>query len=727
MLDNVNFLSIICLVQFSYFLCGVFMKNLLLILTFLITISFQLSAQWVTQQISPIGYNVSDVFLIDSMNIILVGDSIYKSTDGGMTWNNKTNENFIGLLNSVFFIDSDIGWACGDGILLKTTDAGETWSQFPWNFSYFSDVFFTSKDNGWLATFSGIYKTTNGGNLWQIKSQGDYYQIKFVNTNLGWATGYYPNTDNYSLVKTTDNGNTWNEKYIFHNNTIGEFSFVSELTGWTIDNDSLMKTTDGGDSWHAYPLPTSSNSFFEFVDSLNGIVFGYSIYKTIDGGLSWLECNSFTHSYYFASSFFNKDIGMLIGRGGTLLKTIDGGSTWEDHLKIVDANLSSIQFINQQTGWIAGYDGLTNRGLIFKTINNGLKWDKVLFDSLTDIKSLHFVDENNGLALATKVPSTEVLLMRTTDSGDNWENKVISELNYAEDCYFLNESVGWVISRNGWIYKTTNGGDSWIEGSIFEGPDLYSIQFINDSVGWISAEKGIIYKTIDGGFNWNIQQLENTGTTYKIFFVDSNVGWGIFQMGYDFFLIKTVDGGKNWASTLLPPNEGYRSLYFIDDNIGWVSGEFNIYYTTNSGNTWDAQLNGIYYTTNNIYFSDQNSGWAVGSGDNRILHTTNGGVTFIEEENNPAQPKQFLLQQNYPNPFNPSTTISYQIPKAGYVTLKVYDILGNEVTTLVNEEKPAGSYNVEFTMSNLKLSSGIYFYRLQAQDYIETKKMVLLK
>ena len=92
----------------------------------------------------------------------------------------------------------------------------------------------------------------------------------------------------------------------------------------------------------------------------------------------------------------------------------------------------------------------------------------------------------------------------------------------------------------------------------------------------------------------------------------------------------------------------------------------------------------------------------------------------------------FNLSQNYPNPFNPATTITYVIPQTGFVTIKVYDILGREVSTLVNEEKPAGSYEVQFFASGL--TSGIYFYQLKvhpanggAGDYTETKKMILLK
>jgi len=99
-------------------------------------------------------------------------------------------------------------------------------------------------------------------------------------------------------------------------------------------------------------------------------------------------------------------------------------------------------------------------------------------------------------------------------------------------------------------------------------------------------------------------------------------------------------------------------------------------------------------------------------------------ITNIENNNIITFPTQFLLQQNYPNPFNPGTTIKYQIPELSFVTLKVYDVLGNEIETLVNEEKLIGSYDVEFNAT--VLPSGIYFYRLQAGSFVETKKMVFI-
>jgi hypothetical protein len=97
------------------------------------------------------------------------------------------------------------------------------------------------------------------------------------------------------------------------------------------------------------------------------------------------------------------------------------------------------------------------------------------------------------------------------------------------------------------------------------------------------------------------------------------------------------------------------------------------------------------------------------------------------DETESAFPTMYSLSQNYQNPFNPTTTISYSVPEKEFVSLKVYDVLGNEIATLVNEEKPAGEYNVEFRIDNLEVSSGIYFFQLRAGEFIQTKKMVLIK
>jgi len=111
--------------------------------------------------------------------------------------------------------------------------------------------------------------------------------------------------------------------------------------------------------------------------------------------------------------------------------------------------------------------------------------------------------------------------------------------------------------------------------------------------------------------------------------------------------------------------------------------------------------------------------------------TYSGNGTFcnapvdVENEVDLVTPKEFSLSQNYPNPFNPSTLIKYQLPISSQVTIKVYDVLGDEVATLVNEEKPIGFYEIDFDAS--RFASGVYLYKIQAGSFVSAKKMILIK
>ena len=124
-----------------------------------------------------------------------------------------------------------------------------------------------------------------------------------------------------------------------------------------------------------------------------------------------------------------------------------------------------------------------------------------------------------------------------------------------------------------------------------------------------------------------------------------------------------------------------------------------------------------------------NCGWAVTG--TAVTGGTNDGVWKYTDvlngvnPNNTTTPSNFVLEQNYPNPFNPSTTINYSIPKSSFVTLKVYDVLGNEVKTLVNEQQSVNNYSITADFSNL--TTGVYYYTLKAGDFTSTKKLMLIK
>ncbi|PIP76906.1 MAG: hypothetical protein COW85_11720, partial [Ignavibacteria bacterium CG22_combo_CG10-13_8_21_14_all_37_15] len=195
--------------------------------------------------------------------------------------------------------------------------------------------------------------------------------------------------------------------------------------------------------------------------------------------------------------------------------------------------------------------------------------------------------------------------------------------------------------------------------------------------------------------------------------------------------IKGLEPWMGFPTILLDPNKSGRIYVGVRGGGVAFTDQFTkggLYLTEDDCKTWRRVFTGSVLGI----FSDEGNPRRVFintyQGVFRFLDTLT--VTDIKDIPNNL-PESFLLQQNYPNPFNPSTTISYQIPSNNFVTLKVYDVLGNEVSTLVNEWKEAGSYNAQFTTSSAvggkQLASGMYFYTLTAGKFTDTKKFILLK
>ena len=260
--------------------------------------------------------------------------------------------------------------------------------------------------------------------------------------------------------------------------------------------------------------------------------------------------------------------------------------------------------------------------------------------------------------------------------------------------------------------------------------DLRDVCFSDENNGTTVGYAGTILRTTDSGTTWSSQSSGTLEWLTGVSFIDANNG---IVVGFNGIILQTTNGGITWNMLTSGTTRYLYDVAFVDMNHAIAVGQSGtIMKTTNGGITWSTLSSGTVNSLLSVSFTDTNNGTTVGS-YGTILRTTNGGVTFVEEGRVFEVPTEYWLSQNYPNPFNPSTVISYQLPVIGFVTLKVYDILGREVTTLVDEEKPAGEYEVEFNASNLTsrqgsaLTSGIYFYQLKAGDFIETRKMVLLK
>ena len=192
----------------------------------------------------------------------------------------------------------------------------------------------------------------------------------------------------------------------------------------------------------------------------------------------------------------------------------------------------------------------------------------------------------------------------------------------------------------------------------------------------------------------------------------------------------STNNGTSWMAV----NMGLTSTYvvclavsgtniFASTNYQNTKNSSGVYLSTNNGANWTAVNNGLTNTDVSCLAVLGANLFAGTYGHGVWMRPLSDMITGVNEQNN--LPASFSLRQNYPNPFNPTTTINYSIPKSTYVTKKVYDILGREVTTLVNENKPVGNYSVQFDAG--KLVSGVYFYRMDSGSFMQTKKIILIK
>jgi len=269
---------------------------------------------------------------------------------------------------------------------------------------------------------------------------------------------------------------------------------------------------------------------------------------------------------------------------------------------------------------------------------------------------------------------------------------------------------------------TTSAQEGWFEQLSGTTSHLFSVHFTDNDTGWTVGFEGTILNTKDGGENWNPQTSGTTNHLLSVHFTDNNTGWIV---GVRDTILKTTDGGENWNPQTSGTTSSLVSVHFTDNNTGWAVGESGtILNTTDGGTIWTSQASGITDILRSVHFADNINGWAVGYGG-KILKTTNGGVTFVEDEEIDEVPTEYKLSNNFPDPFNPSTKLRYSVPQSSQIQIKIFDILGNEIETLVNEEKPIGTYEIVWYAENLP--SGVYFYRLQAGDFVEIKKMILLR
>jgi len=410
---------------------------------------------------------------------------------------------------------------------------------------------------------------------------------------------------------------------------------------------------------------------------------------------------------------------------------------WVQQKGGTSARLSDVVMLDAATAIAVGRDGS-----ILRTTNSGMTWIDVAapLSFIQPWNGLSFYDTTNGI-----VVGDQGVVLTTSNGGRGW---IWHQLPAGRKCLSaLHVGPGsvYVGTDSGWVYNTSDTARTWSAEKIstwpirsifkYRGPTLigvskyaltpYSLctQYVVPPPSWgesiLSSLQGLGSEAFDAEFC-------NGGGSGFIVGVQ-----GDLRSAPTILRKSMSDTGWRPASTGIVRDGSLLGVSAPSANVMYVCGSNGmIFKSSNGGDTWIDQTQQTRRNVNAIFFFDETHGFAVGD-SGLILHTSNGGLTGVGDREVPP-PTKYLLEQNFPNPFNPSTNFEFRLPAgqagistSGFVTLKIFDLLGNEVTTLVSEVLPAGNYTRRWNAGGMP--GGVYFYRLQVGSYRETRRLLFLK
>jgi photosystem II stability/assembly factor-like uncharacterized protein len=627
-----------------------------------------------------------------------VGDSglVLATQNGGTTWAPQASGTQRNLWN-VFEGDAQHAWACGAGrTIAQTSNGGGSWNTFSvtWPDSGITGLASVDTLYGWALFWDGnVWATTNSGRGWssrgKIGSMG-WRHLSFVDPDWGWAVG------DSGIVRSTDGGRTWQNQGAAYR--LKDVAGMTQSKAWAVgDSGRVLATSDGGATWFPQTSLIAESLFsVSFADTLHGIAGadGGHILVTRNGGAAWDTVR--------LGWWENRDVFLvdsLEGWNAGGYRTTDGGYTWQ--YRGGGFGGVAVHFANRDTGWIATGGGYIY-DYIYRTTDRGNTWDTVrtwAYEGLKDIRLATGRIGWCGIAAPSPYYNTNGLKV-TLDRGNGniWSSlseRRVDAMSFKTGGTLTSTSSCFV--GEGSLTLRAYHDLSWDISPMFADTHYQVNRYIpvhwgfssgDGRTGWAAGRCGSRVITTDGGLSWRLQKLSRTTDSLitSIHVFDGLTARGVGYLGNSVY---TTDGGATWEGDEPGTHKWLLASSFLTPTLGWVAGE-----------------NGM------------------------VLKYGRLPSGVEDEKTQTGIPGFTWLGQNRPNPFSGGTEIRYQLANKGKVRLVVYNILGQGVRRVVDKQQEAGAYMATWDGRDGTggiVSSGVYFYRLEAGGKSQTRKMVKVR
>ena len=682
------------------------------------------------------GLSNTDIYTIAASGTTIFagtyGNGLYMSTDQGSSWT-PANNGLTGSLVTLLSVDGANLFAATDGGVFYSSDDGGKWTMIensvPNTFSGNFLSIMESGNNLFVGASSGLYLVPRNGNRWGDLSE--ILDINYVRVLMADGTGIYAGS-NQGLYYSTDNGTSWkHEAGYFTNATISALVMDGDSLYAGVGGSGVWVSADSGINWSQISNGLG-NGIFEAL-AANGpdiLAAGTAwTYLSADYGKGWSGVLSNVQSMCVAVKDSNLYAGTYLNG---LFQSTDDGKHWV-------ANSDGVPPVNVRSVIVGGTDLFTavDGGIYFSSATSGVWQRDESFPasqpvSLARLDSVLFVGTTKGVYL-------------TTDEGTKWAGANNGLGTSVAESFAVSGNYIFARTNDGHIYSSHDCGSTWVpanaglpaspvmavaadDNTVFAGTKGSGVYLsMNDGVSWSPANAGL--------GNLNVVSLAITGQeafagTYGSGIWTREINEMRESVPPEAVLSATslsfgaVHVDSTVTDTLQIMNGSLRSL--VVDSAYTDSRSFTANVMGASVSDSDRALIFVSFTPKTADSYDDTLYISSNSVDGLTkVPLAGSGSTATLVRAGAKTPATYGLSQNYPNPFNPTTNIGYRIADVGLVTLKVYNVLGQRVATLVNKVEQPGSYQVQFDGSNL--ASGVYFYRLDSGNHSKTMKCLLLK